>query len=525
MNALRRPLRIAFDRLEGVLDRAFGPVHNPLHQLGALGFFFYWIVLATGIHLYVGFDTSVSGAYPSVEYLSHSAWFLDGVSRSLHRYAADALVAVMLIHMSREFALDRYRGVRWFSWLTGALAAIFVYASGIGGYWLVWDKLAQYIAIATTEWLDWLPIFGEPIARNFLAPGSLDNRFFTLLVFLHIAIPLILLFVLWLHLQRITRPCINPPRALLLGTLAALTSLALAFPATSQGPADLGRVPAVVGLDWFYLILYPLFDIASPGALWAAVGAGLLVMVLLPWLPPLRRPAAAAVRLDHCNGCGRCADDCPYAAIRMAPRSDGEPFETEAVVDPSLCVSCGICVGACPTSTPFRNTPELPTGINLPAPSLADLREATRAASGHCTDTPRVIVFACEHGETGKTLESARVAAVSLPCVAMLPPSFIDYMLSRDLADGVLITGCSPGGCHNRQGVQWMEARIAGERDPRLRARVPRERLAVCWPVPSDVGHVRRELDAFLERLVSMGPVTMAASARSAVDLATETAK
>ena len=40
--------------------------------------------------------------------------------------------------------------------------------SGITGYWLVWDQLAQYVAIATTEWLDSIGIFAEPIARNFL---------------------------------------------------------------------------------------------------------------------------------------------------------------------------------------------------------------------------------------------------------------------------------------------------------------------------------------------------------------------
>ena len=31
---------------------------------------------------------------------------------------------------------------------------------------MVWDTLAQYVALATTEWRDKLPIFGEPIARN-----------------------------------------------------------------------------------------------------------------------------------------------------------------------------------------------------------------------------------------------------------------------------------------------------------------------------------------------------------------------
>jgi hypothetical protein len=47
------------------------------------------------------------------------------------------------------------------------------------------------VAIATTEWLDALPLFGEPIARNFLDNATLSGRFFTLMVFLHIAVPLL----------------------------------------------------------------------------------------------------------------------------------------------------------------------------------------------------------------------------------------------------------------------------------------------------------------------------------------------
>lgn len=516
MQLLRQILRRLFAGAEALFDWSFGPRWNPLHHLGGLGFFFYWIVLATGVHLYIGFDTSVTDAYTSVERLSRSAWFLGGVSRSLHRYASDALVIAMATHLAREFSLDRYRGVRWFSWLTGAPIIAFVYASGIGGYWLVWDKLAQYIAIASTEWLDWLPIFGEPIARNFLAPTSLDNRFFTLLVFLHIAIPLFLLLVLWLHLQRISRPRINPPIGLAAGTGAALLALALAFPATSQGQADLAVVPATIKLDWFYLPLYPLLDRWSYGAGWALLAVGGAVMAALPFLPPLRRRVVAEVHLDWCNGCGRCADDCPYAAITMGRRSDGLPFEAEAVVDGSLCVGCGICVGACPTSTPFRHGVDLVTGIDLPDPSLALLRERTHAAAATLQGSTRILVFGCDRGVSGRALASAGVTAVSLPCVAMLPPSFIDYALSRNLADGVLITGCSASGCYNRLGVRWTEDRIAGRRDPRLRGRVPRQRLAVCWPVLSEPRRVERELAAFAAGLERLSPAAARRAAAAA---------
>ena len=270
MTRVRMALRFAFERLERLLDLAFPPAWNPLYHLGALGFFFYWIVAVSGIYLYLFFDTGVAAAYGSVEYLTHQQWYAGGVMRSLHRYASDGMVVVMVVHLFRELSLDRYRGPRWFTWVTGVPILLLVIASGITGYWLVWDKLAQYVAVVSTEWLDELPIFGQSIARNFLAPDALDDRFFTLMVFMHIVLPLLLLLVLWIHLQRVSRPQINPARGLAIGMFLTMLALSIVKPALSQGPADLGAVPTVVGLDWFYLGFYPLLErLPAPGDLGA----------------------------------------------------------------------------------------------------------------------------------------------------------------------------------------------------------------------------------------------------------------
>ena len=103
----------------------------------------------------------------------------------------------------------------------------------------------------------------------------------------------------------------------------------------------------------------------------------------------------------------------------MRPRSDGRPFEEEAVVDPDLCVNCGICVGSCPVSTPFRQTAELVTGIDLPEFTLSQLRDATREAMGHLAGARggRVLVFGCACGPEVAALAGHGVATVSLPCV------------------------------------------------------------------------------------------------------------
>ena len=486
MNFLKTLILRGFQVSERGCDRLFGPDWNPLYNLGTLGFFFYWIVAVTGIYIYIFFDTGITEAYASIDYMTHEQWYLAGVMRSLHRYASDGMVLVMLMHMTREFALDRYRGSRWFSWFTGVPSIWLLIVSGITGYWLVWDQLAQYIAIATTEWLDWLPIFGGAIARNFISASSLDDRFFTLMIFLHVAVPLILLLVMWIHLNRVSRARVNPSRGLAIGSFGMLLGLAIVYPAESQAPADLATVPAVVGLDWFFTGFYPLMEIMSNGAVWGMAVALTIILAAMPWLPPYRQAAAARVDLSNCNGCSRCAADCPYSAIDMKPRSDGLPFEHEAVVDPDLCVRCGICAGACPTGTPFRRATALSPGIDMPDLPLSLVRDRTEAACRSLSGPGRVMVYACDHAaRLGRTtVENA--AVVNLPCIAMLPPSFIDFVLSQDHADGVFLLGCREGGCRNRFGVEWMEARIAGTRDPHLRKRVPRDRLASYWAAPPD---------------------------------------
>jgi ferredoxin/coenzyme F420-reducing hydrogenase delta subunit len=499
---LRSLLRIGFEYVERAADRIFAPPLNPLGQLGALGFFLFWIVAVSGIYLFIFFDTGVVDAYESVESITHAQRFAGGIMRSFHRYASDLMVVVLVVHLLREFAYDRYRGVRWFSWFTGIPIIWLLYASGITGYWLVWDKFAQYVAIASSELLDWFPIFGEPIARNFLAPGSLTDRFFTLLVFMHIAIPLFLLFVMWIHILRISRPKMNPPRTLAIVMLTALVAVSIWKPALSQGQADLGKVPAEIGLDWFYFPLYPLADLWSRGAVWAVLGSVTLMLGALPWLPPFRKPRPAEVNLDHCNGCGRCVEDCPYEAVRLVGRTDGRPFLQQVEVNAANCVSCGICVGSCPSSTPFRRTSDLKTGIDLPDFTLAELREATEKAAGDLSGPARVLIFACKHGAAA----GRRNDSVELPCVAMIPPSLIDYVISRKLADGVVIAGCAERSCYNRLGAAWTEQRLAGLRDPYLRARVPRVRLATIWASPTEQHRFAKEIADFAERVAKLPP-------------------
>lgn len=498
--------RILLDPIQRGLQRVFDAGMNPMRYLGALTIFFFWVVLVSGIYVFIFFETSIFGAYHSVEYLTHEQWYLGGVMRSLHRYASDAAIVTLALHMLVEFATGRYRGARWFSWFTGIPLLWMVFPLGITGYWLVWDTLAQYIALATSELLDALPIFTDPMARNFLTPESLSDRFFTLLAFLHlIGIPIFLVFGIWFHLLRITRPRVNPPLRLAMGSLAMLLALSLVRPALSHVPADLTVAPHVLAFDWFYLLPYPLLDRGSPLLFWGVLVGSSLLLSLLPWLPPLRRAPVALVDPGNCNGCGRCFADCPFSAVTMQPRTDNSRHPTVAVVDPDLCTACGICAGACPSSTPFRSREDLVSGIDMPSFTIRDMRSQSRAALDALQAPLKVLVYGCDHAIDVKAYVDVGVVAMSLPCIGNLPPSFIEFALRREGADGVFITGCNVDECFFRLGNTWTEQRVAGMREPHLRGNVDARRVHIAWGAAGDAARVRRELDAFIERLRGPG--------------------
>jgi len=499
-----KPINRLYLYVDGWFNLAFGTVNNPLYHLGSLAFFFFWIVLISGLYVFVLFDTSISGAYQSVEYMTHEQWYLAGIMRSLHRYASDAAVVTIILHIIREFSLDRYRGFRWFSWFTGVPILWIVILLGISGYWLVWDQLAQYVAIGSSQLLDVLPIFSSAMTRNFLS-GQLSDRFFTLMAFIHLlGLPVVLIFALWIHVKRLSKVEIIVPRGLAIGSFLALLVLSLVKPAISHEQADLTIVPATLNLDWFYLNVYPLLDYWTAGQTWLLTISITLLLMVMPWIPLKRNPPAAEVELSHCNGCGQCFDDCPFDAISMQARSDGARWKMEAIVDPVLCAGCGVCVGSCPYSNPFRRSEvRLTTGIDTPAFSAHDVRTATtKGLETLKGQTVKIIVYGCNHGFNIANINDADIATISLPCTGMLPPAFIDYALKKG-ADGVLMSGCRSSDCYYRLGNRWMEKRLQGERVPLLNARADRNRIQICGAAETDEAKLLKEIDAFRQRLLT----------------------
>jgi len=501
------PLRRAFIASETWFNFSFAEL-NPLYHLGTLTFFFFWVILITGIYLFLPFKGSIDGAFTSVEWMTHKQWYVAGVMRSLHRYASDAAVITMVLHLFREFAQDRYRGTRWYSWITGVPLLWMVVPLGITGYWLVWDQLAQYVANGSAQLLDAIPIFFGSMATNFL-PGQISDRFFTLIEFLHLlGQPLVLVFALWFHVRRISNVNIMPPKGLAVGSFIALLILALLKPAISHEQANLAIVPQSLNLDWYYLNIYPLLDSWTAGEVWVLATGITFLLIFLPWLPPKRRKAAAVVSLDNCDGCKQCFEDCPYDAISVQARTDGKKHSHEVVVDPALCTSCGICVGGCHAANPFRRArTELVSGIDMPDFTANQMREKTLAAVEALTGEHKILVFGCDHGYPMASLNNDNTHGISLFCSGMLPPTMIEYALKKG-ADGVLVSGCRTNDCYNRFGERWTEMRIVSDREPHMRSRADHRHTISQGAGPTDRKQIESALKKLREKLIRLEQIS-----------------
>jgi NAD(P)H-flavin reductase/ferredoxin len=214
-----------------------------------------------------------------------------------------------------------------------------VYISGINGYMLPWDRLAQFTVTASTEWLDALPIFDGKLARNFLDAEAVSDRLFSLLSFMHIGLPLGVMALLWIHTQRVPKAQTQPPAPIAVGIVLMLLALSAAKPALSQARADLSTIPFALGIDWFYLPVLPLLYEWGARATWALVGGATVAMFLLPWLPPRRRAPvsefAVSVHPDERIVSARAGETILEAGLR-----EGLPM-------PFDCRNggCGVCKG------------------------------------------------------------------------------------------------------------------------------------------------------------------------------------
>jgi len=463
-----RQLDKGFIYLDRLLANWVSSALNPMLHTGAIAVTALFIATVTGILLLIWYKPSVHFAYESLHAMAQSPYG-SGLVRSLHRYSSDAAVFFGLIHALRVFFERRFDGARWLAWVTGAIMMGLLWFIGWTGYWLVWDQRAQSIAVGSAKMLDVLPVFTDPLSRSFVTDESVNSLLFFVVFFIHMIIPLAMVVAMWLHITRLARARYLTSKVMTIWVLALLLLLCIAYPATNEAPAQMTAIAERFTMDWWYLFPIPLIDRLSAGALWGLLIVGSAISLSVPWLLAKKRKQPASVVASRCNECKKCYTDCPYEAIEMIPRTDGnDRYLTQASVIDSKCVACGICAGSCDT-----------VGIGLDWFSSIEQRRLLGSwlkQAEHAGETVHVAFVCAESAganleidpSTGLCAELPGYRALRIPCAGWVQPLMIERVI-RQGARGVLVASCPPDRCGYREGAEWERQRIEGLREPALR--------------------------------------------------------
>ena len=496
-----RPFVRLLDRpiawLEGLVNRLAGSRFNPLYHLGTLAIFLLLVLGVTGIYLTIFYRPGADTAYASVEAISANPFGL--LMRTMHRYASDAFMVVAVLHALKLLATGRYWGSRWLAWVSGWVIALLAWSIGVLGFWLVWDQRAQWLTESLIE------LAKGPVAVTFLTTDITTSTFstFVIVLFVHVFFPLGFAILLFVHVARLARARVLPPRWVMALSVLALALISLVLPVRSAPPAELNRIVEAVHLDIWYLGFLALVDQWGSLAVWVVGFLLLALLLLLPWLARGRHSGPAYVSDDHCTGCTMCSLDCPYHAIEMLPRQEGDTsgHKRRAFVSPNLCTGCGICVGACATA-----------GIQLQRLPAADVykegilsRTQRQAAAG----TAPVVIFTCQRqAVTGRLAHLQREQASNtagdlltcvLPCTGMVDPAWTRELFASGARE-IVFASCPYDDCANREGPQWLSTR--------LKRRKGLLRPSIHWleMAPGD----NRPLDELLAHLARKTPATEA---------------
>jgi quinol-cytochrome oxidoreductase complex cytochrome b subunit/coenzyme F420-reducing hydrogenase delta subunit len=509
----RRLERLALRLLtaaDAACNRLYGWRANPLYQSGTIVIVLLVVLIVTGLWLI--FFYRVGTPYQSVAAVASDPW-LGRWIRGVHRYASDAAVVFTLVHLWRMFAQGRSWGPRALAWTSGVVALGLLFVCGLTGYVMVWDVFGQLVAQEGARMLDTLPILSEPIGRAFTGEQELAAAFFFVNLFAHIAIPLGLGLVLWLHVSRVARPTLLPPRRVTWVLIGALVVAAVVRPAPIGSAASPFQLPEAVRVDWLYAFWVPLVRATSPGTAFVVLTLAALVLLCVPLLTKRRAsaPPPSVVNEDICTGCRQCSLDCPYEAITMIARPDGGRSAEVARVDPELCVSCGICAGSC-----------APMGVGPPGRTGRDQLAHVRAfVTSADIGAGRTVVVCCDRGARGwrDELEAEGAVVHEVDCAGNLHTSVIE-LLVRGGAAGVLVIACPPRDCWNREGPRWLSERIYHDREAELQPRVDRRRVRVATANASESAEAVAALRDFMVSTARLdGPL---AESSSEIDMVCE---
>jgi len=277
-----------------------------LYSLGGVTFIGFLIMFLSGIWLTQFFNPIPKRAYESVQLIMSEAP-AGAFVRSLHYWTAQAVIALLTIHLLRVYVTGAYKFPRVATWLVG----VFLFFITVMGFYftgtvLKWDQEGFEALQHYDEIIKLLGplqgILGEDLSkivglnvRFYAAHINTLPLLFGLLIAAHFYLVHVFnLAPLWkgptsklteLPESKLTGRFSEHLRSIALSSLiyyGAITILALLFPAP-LGPEHSGKSTGVKP-SWPYLWLYGLENLIGAQAIFYGGLVLFILMILVPWL-------------------------------------------------------------------------------------------------------------------------------------------------------------------------------------------------------------------------------------------------
>ncbi|MBS1774633.1 MAG: cytochrome b N-terminal domain-containing protein [Chitinophagaceae bacterium] len=436
-----------FQRFSSFFGKIYSTQLNPLYNLGSIAILMFVIACISGIYVFIFYNINPRHAWSSVEDISNN--FFNGWMRNIHRYSSDLLVIFILLHLAHTLFTSKFK--RLVSWISGIISFLIVIIIGVTGFILVWDQKAKLLGYLTARLFTSLPIFDPSIAGGFLM-NDLDTigGFFKVALFGHIAFSLITVIIIWVHVLRISKPKILPPKKLIIYCVVALGIVALLFPVKSDPPAQITNLPTQTSFDWYYFFGYYLMKVFSVNQNWLIlIGSG-IILCIIPYLFKRKNRPPVTIDLEICNACNLCSYDCPYEAIDMLILNG----ERKAILSPDKCVGCTICIGSCDEHA--ISHPQFPR-LMLEAKRKED-----------------VTLFSCSYFPKHEIPQELTIVEYQVPCLGSVMPKDVQKILENN-SEKVAFLGCED--CYYRLGKTWAINRFLRKRAPLFSKKYDASRL------------------------------------------------
>jgi len=202
-----------------------------------------------------------------------------------------------------------------------------------------------------------------------------------------------------------------------------------------------------------------------------------------------------------CGGCGTCVKTCAFSASSI------DLTRNVSVIDPKRCKGCGNCVVACPTGA--RDLVSFPEEFVIKAIDIL--------SQGVSDDSePKVLAILCNSsgysaadaaGDSSNEIPgvkySPNVMPIRVECGGNVDTQYILSAFSKGF-DGVALSVCRDGHCHNIVGNTDMERRLGLFREVLRSRNINDERLRIIHISPHEGKLFSEEIKSFCEELELM---------------------